>query len=238
VLLNGTDIRELPERLLLILQYPDRGAWFLIHLYIIQLLYFIYCSIYNIYSSKFVFYTSALMILGIICVIFMNCELLYRWLNPAYVAMFFIGHFTQRFNWDKIVYCINPIILLCLIGFTLLSPKFDFSESMLMIKLLCSIFFSLFMYLLVRSKYDYISDRVKRYVNYLGNNTLEIYLTHYYIVILCVTPWLNSEMMNAIPLFIIVLFISVVLCYFVAFIAACLKTVPYLSFILYGKPDS
>lgn len=238
VLLNGADMRELPERLLLILQYPDRGAWFLIHLYIIQILYFICCTIHNSCNNKYMFYISALLVSGIVCILLKNYGVLYRWIKPEYVALFFIGHIAQRINWTKLFFYINPIILSCLIGFTIIAPKFDFTESGMTIKLLCSIFFSLFMYLLVRTEYDNIPARVTRRVNFLGKNTLEIYLTHYYFVILCVTPWINSEIIKPIPLFTIVLFLSVIICFLVVVMADCLKFIPWLSLILYGKSNS
>lgn len=232
---------EIPTRIYLFLQYPDKSVWFLLFLFVILVIYYLCCAIFNSLKNKWVLPTLLLSTVPLLTVLlhlkdsFIGSA--FTWCSPVYLSMFLMGHFVQSFS-ESSNQSFKVIIPVSLCAFILIVPLYDFSNpgvSMSVIKLVCSSLFTWPLYFLIKSKYDCIGSGIKKAINYLGTHSLEIYVTHYYIIWICVGTWLDVDRMNAIPLFLIVLLISFVVSYAVTFIAQAIKAVPGMSLILYGK---
>lgn len=242
LLLSELTITDLPHRLLDILKNPsDNAPWFLFELFFIQLVYFVCCTLFK--DRKKWMLSAGLLLAAIIFAGLMLLKMRYighgyNWIEPNYLLLFVMGHFSQTIEWNQ--KWIKPIVLICFVIFLLVFPYFDLqAEGMIrktIIKTIASASFSVFVFLIVRESYNNIKNRTATFVNYLGTHTLEIYLTHSCIVAICVKPLIDTTGLNAIPLFMIVFLVSIPICYLVIKMSDLLKMIPAMSLLLYGKP--
>lgn len=240
-LLCDISITDLPGRFLQIIQYPDNSVWFLLFLFFIQVVYFICCALTanaKGNNTRLIVLLCSLPIVVLLLYIekkFLGPEFI--WISPEYLLLFIIGHIIQTIN-IKDSY-VSPLIFFSFLLFVIIVPLFDFWQSNLfkirVIKVLTSISFSLFAYYIVKMQYNNLNIKLTKYVVFLGTHTLEIYVTHYSIVQICMAPWLFTGTINTIPLFMIILLLSVPICFLVVFITEVLKKIPGLSLVLYGQ---
>ena len=161
----------------------------------------------------------------------------YTYISPDYLLLFIFGHFVQTYN-IKEKYSL-PLITLSFLLFVILVPYFNFWQSdttnIRTVKILTSTLFSFAVYYMIKLQYSNFSYKVTRNVCYFGSHTLEIYVTHYCLIQICSSPWINTEAINPIPLFVIIFIMALPICLIVVFISEALKMVPGLSLILYGQ---
>ena len=119
--------------------------------------------------------------------------------------------------------------------FTVQYYKFGAGGNEQVLKLICSASFSISAYFVVKSGYEFFSTRWTSPINYLGKNTLEIYLTHFFVVEICTFTWIDVSNVNAIPLFVILFLVSIPVGLLVVGMANVLKAIPYLSLFIYGR---
>ncbi len=238
---NDLSFTEIPTRIYLFLQYPDKSVWFLLFLFIILVIYYLCCTISNSLNYKWALPTLLLSTVPLLTVLSRLKDSFigpaFTWCSPVYLSMFLMGHFVQTFT-DSSNRSFKFLIPVSLCAFILIVHLYDFSSPgvrMSIIKLICSSLFTLPFYLLIKSRYHCIGSSIQKAINYLGTHSLEIYVTHYYIIWISVGTLLDVDRMNAIPLFLIVLLVSFVVSYIVTFIAQALKAIPGMSLLLYGK---
>ena len=241
VVLKDLNINEIPSRFILIFRNPDRGAWFLLFLFCIQIIFFICCAITSRAKNR---YTRVLTLLVSVPVIVVTLYLKKRiigsdftWVIPEYLLLFIFGYLAQASDSIRKYSISVPII--GFIVFVFVAPLFDFSESssivMRLIKLLASTAFSVTSYSIVRSYYGEIHKRATTIINYLGTHTLELYVTQYCIIQICASPWLSVSTVNVIPLFVWLILLSVPISFIIIGISSILKCIPGMPLLLYGE---
>lgn len=242
MILNDIKIIEIGEKLLLNLKDPSNNApWFIFQLFFIQIVYFICCALCSKATKKSTLPVFLLLSLPVvICVLYIKKCFIgpgYTWISPNYLLLFILGHLVQTFELKQRWYKIMALI--CFIIFVLVVPLFDFHSDLfltrMIIKNITKISFSLFAYSLMRLEYQTINEHIKNGVNYLGRHTLEIYLTHFYLIIVFADQWIDTGLMNNIPLFIALFIVAVIISYLTVMVSEILKLIPAMSFLLYGK---
>ena len=77
-------------------------------------------------------------------------------------------------------------------------------------------------------------DVVRKNVEWLGRNTLEIYVLHYYIIQVCRLQ-INFDIIKPILLFVFVFFLSSIAANVTSQIAQILSLIPYIRLCAFGK---
>ena len=242
ILFGSLDAIVWPERILEIIKDPTINApWFIFSLFWIQVTYFVCCAVCEKAKNKnvlaIVLFSSVLIVTMLL---FVKKQIIgsgFTWVWPGYLFMFLLGHFIQTLEIKLLIQKI--ITVLSLVLFIVSFPLFDFHSDNAMrmeaIKIISSMAFSLFAYYLAKNNYQMIMEKHSSFVNHLGTHTLEIYLTHYVIIRICCNHLIDTSMINSVPLFFMVLLLSILFCVLVISISGVLKTVPLLSILLYGK---
>ena len=242
MIVTGTGVEDFPLRVLTIIKNPsDNAPWFLCELFVIQIVFFVCCSITANKKGKYALPSSLIISIPTIVIILLLKKFLigsgYTWITPLYMFMFILGVFVRlkhlKPNMEKVLSVVSLLVFIVIV------PYFDFHmEDTLrrdIIKLVASISFSLCTYLTIKNSYSYLSEHVTGFINYLGTHTLEIYVTHFCIIKVCVAPWINTNLINSFPLFLIIFLVSLPVGYLVIQVSNFLKIIPTLSLLLYGK---
>lgn len=241
VIFRDLCLNDTPSRFILIFRNPDRSAWFLLFLFCIQIIFFICCATTSKAKHK---YTRVLTLLlsapVIVAILYLKKKLIgsdFTWVIPEYFLLFVLGYIAQASDSLKKFSIVVPLV--GTIVFVFVVPLFDFSESgstmMRLIKLLASTAFSVTSYTIVRYYYDVFYTKATIIINYLGTHSLELYVTQYCIIQICISPWLFVSNVNAIPLFVCVLIVSVPTSFIIIGISSVLKLIPGMQLLLYGK---
>lgn len=232
----------LPQRILSILRAPCLNApWFLFSLFFIQQVFYICCALSNKTKQKYIlpllFLISAIIIKMLQSPVDALLGITYPYIPVNYLLLFYLGYLMQSTNLNVVIS--RVICFTFFLIFIIVTPIYDFFSTndfyKDVIQLLSSITFSVFLYLVVKNKYEGINSIITKATNYLGRNTLEIYITHYSIIIVFSKPWIDVSGMNSITLFLLVMIVSVIVSYVVVTISKALKSIPYIPLILYGK---
>lgn len=227
-----------------IIKDPSKNApWFIFSLFWMQVIYFACCAMCEKTKNKnmltIVLLSSVLIVTMLLLVKKLYLGSNFTWVWPGYLFMFLLGHFVKMLEIKSLIQKIITVLSLAL--FIVSFPLFDFYSDngmrMGVVKVISSMAFSLFAYYLIKNNYQVINEKFSSFVNYLGTHTLEIYLTHYIIIRIICNNLIDTSMINSIPLFFIVLFISIPVSVLVINISGVLKQVPLLSILLYGKPN-
>lgn len=166
------------------------------------------------------------------------CEGGFAFINWIYLLLFYIGHIMQTLEVNnekkKDIIAFGGLVV-----FIALQSSFTFSDKSLLNMLLkgfLSIVFSICAHYSVRLACKIVSKDIKKTLNFIWKHTFEIYVTHYYIVIVFPYPWIATVDIHAIPLFMIVLVVVLILVIpLVLLLSETLKIFPFLSMLLYGK---
>ena len=244
---NDLSLSEFPNRLLEIIKYPDHNApWFILELFFIQLVYFICCALNMLFKGRRTI-LWILFVLSVPSVVIVNkfvgniFEGAFAYINWIYLLLFYIGHImqTQEINNEKTQ---GIIAFGGLVVFIALQSSFSFSDKSLLnmvLKGVLSLVFSICAHYSVRIACDIVSKDIKKTLNFIGKHTLEIYVTHYYIVIVFPYQWIATTDMYAVPLFMIVLVVVLTFVIpLVLLLSETLKNIPFLSLLLYGKSSN
>ena len=129
---------------------------------------------------------------------------------------------------------VDLTILVFFLIFAMTAPNFEFQSSNMLLKGMSSVSFSVFVYLLVKKTCSSIEIKTKTLVNYLGQHTMEIYLTQFCLVQICSSQWIDTGIVNGIPLFMMVL-LSIPISLLVVKVSDVLKAIPAMPLLLYGK---
>ena len=238
----GSGVEDFPHRLLSIIKNPcDNAPWFLCELFVIQIVFFVFCAITSNKVGKYALpFSLILSIPAIVLLLELKKSLIglgYNWITPQYLFMFILGVFVKlkqlKPNLEKVLSVVSLLVFIVVV------PFFDFNmENSLrreIIKLIVSISFSICAYFTIKNSYHILVKQVTSFVNYLGSHTLEIYVTHFYVIKISVLPWIITNGINSFPLFLIVLLVSLPVSYLVIQVSNAFKLIPTLSLLLYGK---
>ena len=69
---------------------------------------------------------------------------------------------------------------------------------------------------------------------FIGRHSLEIYLLHYYFAWICKDMYISVASIHAIPLYVMVFAVALLICVLSSYIADGMKKIPYVSFFLFG----
>lgn len=243
-LLGDISIADLPRVLFNLIRYPDQGApWFIFQLFFIQLVYFIFCAFFSRCRSILLFHVALLFSVPLVfLLLFLKKEYLcqgFSLMNPGYLLMFILGHITQQSHFAQINNRYTRILTFIIFSlFIIIVPIFDFHSDSLIkgegLKIITSFLFSVFAYLLIKNNYPF-SFKLNMMMNKLGTHTLEIYLTHFCLISVFATPWIETDSIQCIPLFLLVLLTAIPICYLAIYLSIVLRRIPFLSILLYGK---
>ena len=214
VVLNENSMSVIPIRFVEILKYPDHGApWFLLHLFFIQLVFFLCCALTkrgNINKIRTV--VLLLSVPLILSFLYFKSFFIegYTWIDPVWLLLFILGSIIKKIEInDRMA---RLIVVFFFTVFLIFVPHYDYQMKDFvernLIKMITSVTFSIFAYELIKVSYDKIGNIEKKVINYLGTNTLEIYVTHFLLIRIVAHPWVETGTMNAIPLFLILFLVS------------------------------
>ncbi|UKK65183.1 acyltransferase family protein [Prevotella communis] len=243
--LGQLNFLEIPKRLFVILKDPYIDApWFLFELFFIQIIYYICCTVSSGCKNRLGLNASLLLSVPVIVILLLIKHRLigsgYSWVNPMYLCCFIWGHMVQTYSDIKINEKLNMLIIfIAALFFFCIVPFYDFKMEPAYyreaIKLTCSVLFSLVAYAIVKHYYSNIPAKVQGLYNYLGTHTIEIYLTHFCVISICLKCCLDTSMINSIPLLLALYVISIPFALLTIKISDIIKAIPFLSLLLYGK---
>lgn len=233
LLLCRFPISESLLQLNLLVTHPDRGPWFLFTLFIIQaaflgvrlcVSYFKECE----QLAEYFLVVFFIVLIGIIGMMTHN-----NYINPYYSMAFFAGYF---YNKKLAGECKNYILFVSFVLFAILSPKFNFNTSWGGYKMIIGLLASLLM-ISISKQSTIIFPQLSEKIEWLGRNTLEIYITHIPIIHLF-NSYIETGSVLPAPLFLIVFFISVIVAVITVKLSEIISSIPYLRLLAYGKNRS
>ena len=207
---------------------PYGGYWFLLYLWVIQV---IFGSMKYI-SSKIKFVDNDLYKELLVSVVFS----ILMFPIYEYTIFFIIGYFA--FHYGKHVLFNDYLFLLSFVAFVMLFVLFRYDKDISkIIQFLLAITASVAVINLSEKMQTdkVIEGRCGSILCFFGRNSLEIYLIHYLLVWILSDVRISVDNIHSIPLYIVVLGISIIVCYLCCLIGYVLKRVPYLSLILFGN---
>jgi len=217
-------------QLKLLVSHPDRGPWFLFTLFIIQTA---YLSVRlavpyfrkHIRLAEYFLMVALIALIGVIGMLTHN-----NYINPYYSIAFFAGYYYKKqFDGE----CKNYILFVVFVLFAILSLKFDFYSSWGGNKMIIGLLASLLM-IRISKQSIIIFPQISEKIEWLGRNTLEIYVTHIPIIQLS-DGYIDTRNILPVPLFVIVLFLSIVVATIMVKTSEIISSIPYLRLLFYGK---
>ena len=209
---------------------PYHDYWFLLYLFIIQML---FLGI-KIISSRLTilvrndFVREALVVVPFSLLLFPIYE---------YVMIFLFGYFFlrygSRFLFGDIVMAISFCLFVVL--FTLYR-ECGGQDISLLIRLVMTLSAIMTVVGFMR-RLDVPCNsciRICELLCFIGRHSLEIYLLHYYFAWICRDMHISVVAIHAIPLYVIVFAVALLICVLSSYIAEGMKKIPYVSFFLFG----
>lgn len=225
-----SDIHDFLEILIAPFIPPFNGYWFLLYLFVIQML---FLGI-KIISSRLTFFfrndfvREALVAVPFSLLLFPIYE---------YVLIFLFGYFFLRygskFMFDDIVMSISFCIFILL--FTLCRENCGQNMSLLLSLIMALA--AIMTVVGIMRKLDVPCEsrnKASELLCYIGHHSLEIYLVHYYFAWICKDMYISVATINAIPLYVILFAVALLICLLSSYIADGMKKIPYVSFFLFG----
>ena len=203
---------------------PFNGYWFLLYLFVMQMM-FLGIKIISSRLSTFVrndFMREVLVAVPSSLLLFPIYE---------YVLIFLLGYFFFRYGskflFSDIVMAVSLSIFIIL--YTLNRGN---REENIYLALSAIVFVVGIMRKLDVSGVS--RNKVSELLCYIGRHSLEIYLLHYYFAWICRDMHISVVAIHAIPLYVIVFSVALLICVLSSYIADGIKKIPYVSFLLFG----
>lgn len=221
---NRGEWTEFLKNLILPFDPKTGGYWFLLYIFIFQLLLIGIRFLSNQFASK----TSN----DFVCE-FLIAAVLSLTLYPIYeyVLLFLLGYFVYKY-WQKYFY--NELFTLA--SFVLFLCLFVYGQSWIeyLVVSFALAFFASSTILGVLRKMCRLEVR-GGILAYFGRNSLEIYLIHFLLVAITRDCVVETDRLFAIPLFFLLIAVAICICWLCCKISEVLKRNSYLAFILFGK---
>lgn len=225
-----------------LLSVPDKGAWFLINLFCIQIVFLLCCFVSQNLTDRFSsLKNNCLLAELIVCIplvltffVLGHGNVMSSYFSLIYSVSFFTGYFLHSFlgnaNLNRFFHLLFFLIFIAAV------PYFHFADSPNWLKMLIGICFSLF-FIPSCKRYteEFPNDYVGSLFKLLGKNTIEIYLLHFWIIKFFDTPTINLTDFSPFLIFIFLFLFATALSLVIMYVARFLKFVPYLSLLLFGK---
>lgn len=154
-----------------------------------------------------------------------------------YVFLFLLGYFLyrygKRFLFGDIVMSISFCLFVVL--FTLYRETGG-QDMSLLIRLVMALAAIMTVVGFMRRLDVPCDSRIKicELLCFIGRHSLEIYLLHYYFAWICRDMHISVVAIHAIPLYVIVFAVALLICVLSSYIAEGMKKIPYVSFFLFG----
>ena len=212
---------------------PYGGYWFLLYLYLIQLL---YCFILYIQRKcnwderNGMFWTFYLFVISSLSLFMIYTAF------TSYLLLFLLGYLGFRYGQMILFHKYFHFIMFVL--FVILVTLFiDSKETMIIPQFFISLAASILILNIARSfqpseiKDSYFAKNICIF----GKYSLEIYLLHYFFVWVCRGITIPVGNIHAIPLYVMVFLFSFIICYLCCATSHVLKRIPYVALLLFGN---
>lgn len=225
-----------------ILKQPDKGPWFVLTLFFIQLWFLIISLVGNRGERNPLLLETAVAILIIAgCYAGERITQNSYYFNYQYAICFLSGYFINRYfsdyiapknsldrnTWTSLVICVSFLV------FWFFSTRFEFGNSPGLMRMTAGLAISLCV-VYVAQRIDVSKYHTTRLLSLIGRHTLEIYVTHYFVVVF-LFHHINVSQVRPIPLFVVTIIISTFISVLVVFFAKIISYMPFMDTILYGK---
>ena len=225
-----SDINDFFQILIAPFLPPFNCYWFLLYLFVMQMM-FLGIKIISSRLSTFVrndFVREALVAVPFSLLLFPIYE---------YVLIFLLGYFLFCYGRKLLFGDIVMAISFCL--FIVLLTLYRESEGrnmLLPIRLIMALSAIAFVVGIMRKLDEFCESRNKfcKLLCFIGRHSLEIYLLHYYFAWICKDMYISVASIHAIPLYVIVFAVALLICVLSSYIADGIKKIPYVSFLLFG----
>ncbi len=225
-----SDIHDFFQILIAPFLPPYQDYWFLLYLYVIQIL-FLGIKIASSRLSAFVrsdFLREVLVAVPFSLLLFPIYE---------YVLIFILGYFLFCYGRKLLFGDIVMAISFCL--FIVLFTLYRESEGrnmLLPIRLIMALSAIAFVVGIMRKLDEFCESHNKfcKLLCFIGRHSLEIYLLHYYFAWICKDMYISVASIHAIPLYVMVFAVALLICVLSSYIADGMKKIPYVSFFLFG----
>lgn len=155
-----------------------------------------------------------------------------------YVLIFLFGYFFLRY-WSRFLFCdIVMAFSFCLfvVLFTLYRETGD-KNLPLIIRFIMALSAIVMVVGIMRKldvPRDFRNNKFCELLCFVGRHSLEIYLLHYYFTWICKDMCISVAGIYAIPLYIVVFAVAILICVLSSYLADGIKKIPYVSFFLFG----
>ena len=224
------DIHDFFQTLIAPFLPPYQDYWFLLYLYIVQML-FLGIKMVSSHLSKFIkddFVTELLVSALLSVLLFPIYE---------YVFIFLLGYFFYRYGKQFLFSDKTLFIALCLFVALFTLYRGQGAEITIYSKFVMVLSGILAVVGLIR-RLDMAFESHHRSCTllcYIGHHSLEIYLLHYFIVWILRDVSISVVYIHAIPLYMIIFVISTFICLLCCYVADMMKNIPYVSLLLFGN---
>lgn len=220
---NRSDVGQLSHLLLQAIDPKTGGYWFLLYLFVFQLLLIGIRFVVSLLSERI---PNELW--REILVAFVASWLIFPLYE--YLLIFLVGYFVQkygqRFLFNEVYTCVAFMLFILLYAYA--GEWKNYSLVRVIIALSAS---SVILSVLKRAS---LSDG-RHFLDDLGRHSLEIYLIHYCLVAMVKDYVISTDHIYAIPLFFMLGGVAMIICWLCCKIADALENIPYVSFVLLGK---
>ena len=225
-----SDIHDFFQILIAPFLPPYQDYWFLLYLFVIQMLF----MVIKVISSWLSFFIKNDFVREVLVAILFSLLLFSIY---EYVLIFLFGYFFlqygSKFLFGDFVLAISFCLFVVL--FTLYRGNGDQSMSSL-IRLIMALSAIMTIVGILR-KLEVLCDSHNDFCEllcFIGRHSLEIYLLHYYFAWICRDIYISVAAINAIPLYVIVFTVALLICVLSSYMADGIKKIPYVSFLLFG----
>lgn len=230
LLLSRFTISDCPLQLKLLVMHPARGLWFLFTLFIIQTAYLSVRLCVTSFKKHQQLAECFFVILFIVLIGIIGIKTHKNFFNPYYSFAFFAGYYYKKqFDGE----CKKYILFVSFVTFVILSSKFDFYMSGGKEKMIIGLLASLLMVQISKQSIIIFPSKCK-IIEWIGQNTLEIYVTNI-LITQVVNDSIDTEKILPVPLFVIVLLVSVFAAIIMVEISKIIASIPYLKLLAFGK---
>ena len=217
-----SDIYDFLEILIAPFIPPYHGYWFLLYLFVMQMM-FLGIKIISSRLSTLVrndFVREVLVAVPLSLLLFL-------------LLGYFLFRYGRKLLFGDIVMAISFCLFIVL--FTLYRES-EGRNMLLPIRLIMALSAIAFVVGIMRKLDEFCESRNKfcKLLCFIGRHSLEIYLLHYYFAWICKDMYISVASIHAIPLYVMVFAVALLICVLSSYIADGIKKIPYVSFFLFG----
>ena len=227
--INRATIKDYPTIFIDEFVPPLGGYWFLLYLFVIQVMF----GVAKYVSEQLERYVSNKLYRELLISAILSAPL---FLIYEYVLYFLFGYiifvYGKGILFNKNVQFLSFCLFVILFELKRENVEFSFILQLL-IALTASVFIIGITYNIQMT--GAIQGIIGRFLCFFGSNSLEIYLLHYVFISACAGIHISVSHVHAIPLYVMVLGVSICICFLCCGVGNVLKRIPYISMLLLGN---